>query len=149
MEKCSNCERPIGNLEPVFIVNDAVVCDACHQRLRPPPPPPPVIPTYASPPPPSNAVATLIPYKNPMALTSYYLGIFSLFPCLGAIMGIVAVVLGIKGLKLANAHPEAKGKAHAIVGIICGAIFGGLWLLAITFYIVIIILAAARGGTPR
>lgn len=89
-------------------------------------------------------MASLIPYKNPMALISYYLGIFSLFPCLGAFMGIAALILGVKGLKVANAHPEAKGKAHAIVGIICGSIFGAIWCFAIVFYIVVIIFAAAR-----
>jgi hypothetical protein len=142
MEKCANCEREIGNLEPVFVVNDAVICDVCNQRLRPrnaPPPPPPHPGTYA--PPPSNPMASLIPYKNPMALTSYYLGIFSLFPCLGAFLGIAALILGIKGLKVANAHPEAKGKVHAIVGIVCGSIFGAIWCFAIVLAIVVPVFA--------
>jgi hypothetical protein len=45
-------------------------------------------------------------------------------------LGIAAFILGLMGLKEARRHPEAKGKVHAWVGIICGGIFGLLWLLA-------------------
>lgn len=63
-----------------------------------------VPPNPQRPVPPSSAVggegvATLIPYRNVPALVSYYLGIFSLFPCLGAVLGITALVLGIIGLR--------------------------------------------------
>ena len=44
------------------------------------------------------------------ALLAYYLGVFSLIPCIGIPLGIAALVLGIKGLKYAKLHPEAKGK---------------------------------------
>jgi hypothetical protein len=72
-----------------------------------------------------------VPYRNPNALASYYLGIFSPLPFLGAIMGAVAVVLGIKGLRLVRAYPEARGATHAWVGIICGGFFGLLNLLVL------------------
>ena len=36
-----------------------------------------------------DVVSTMIPYHNVPALVAYYLGIFSLIPCLGLPMGIV------------------------------------------------------------
>ena len=62
----------------------------------------------------------LIPYKNGKALMSYYCGVFSLIPCLGALLGPIAVLLGFLGFSYANKHPRASGKAHAIVGIVLG-----------------------------
>ena len=73
-----------------------------------------------------DGVSVIIPYRNPYALTAYYLGIFSLIPCLGVILGLVAFVLGIKGLEYARKHEHARGRVHAWVGIV----IGGLSLLA-------------------
>ena len=67
-----------------------------------------------------DATGGLIPYKNAKALASYYCGVFALIPCLGAVLGPIAVVLGFLGLAHANKMPESKGKAHAIVGIVLG-----------------------------
>lgn len=36
LEKCANCDRMIGRLEPTFLLNDHVVCTECNQKLRPP-----------------------------------------------------------------------------------------------------------------
>jgi hypothetical protein len=69
----------------------------------------------------------LIPTKNPSALVAYYLGVFSLIPCLGLLLAIPALILGIKGLTFAKEHPETKGKAHAWVGIIMGGLFTLIW----------------------
>src|SRR5262245_11989698 len=69
-----------------------------------------------------DATGGLIPYKNGMALASYYTGVFSLIPCLGLILAPVALILGIMGLGYANKHPTARGKAHAWVGIVLGAL---------------------------
>jgi len=69
-----------------------------------------------------STLGGLIPYKNVQALLAYYLGVFSLIPCIGIPLGIAALVLGIKGLKYAKLHPEAKGKAHAWAGIILGTL---------------------------
>jgi Domain of unknown function (DUF4190) len=80
-----------------------------------PPPPPGIAPA------PSNGVVeALIPYKNGSALTAYYLGIFSLI-C-GLFLGIPALILGIKGLKIAKERPEARGAAHAWTGVILGSL---------------------------
>ncbi len=80
-----------------------------------------------------STMGGLIPYKNARALWAYYLGVFSLIPFIGVPLGIAALVLGIKGLKYANLHPEAKGKGHSWTGIILGA------LCAITYTLLIAI----------
>ena len=87
----------------------------------PPYPPAPVRPA------PSGGMDALIPTKNPCALTAYYLGVFSLIPCIGLLLAIPALILGVKGLSFYNQHPEAKGKAHALVGIIMGGLFTLIW----------------------
>ena len=70
----------------------------------------------------SDAVSTIIPYKNARALLAYYLGVFSLIPCLGLLLGPAALVLGILGLRYVRANPTAKGTGHAIAGIIMGVL---------------------------
>ncbi len=69
-----------------------------------------------------GTVGGLIPYKNARALWSYYLGIFSLIPCFGILLGIAALIVGIGGLRYANLHPEARGKVHAWIGVVAGAL---------------------------
>ncbi len=103
-----------------------------------------IAPLFAAPstPPPmpdsaASAMAAVIPYKNPKALIAYYLGVFSLIPCIGVPLGIAAVILGILGLKFAGTNPTARGKVHAWVGII----LGGLCALAYTLIPLLIILS--------
>lgn len=67
-------------------------------------------------------VSTVIPYKNPMALTAYYLGIFSWIPFLGGILALPAVVLGVLGLRHRSKNPQAKGAIHAWIGISLGTL---------------------------
>lgn len=69
-------------------------------------------------------ISRVIPYKNTQALAAYYCAVFALIPCVGIILGYVALVLGILGLKYAKAHPEAHGKIHAWIGVILGGICG-------------------------
>ncbi len=95
-------------------------------------------PPFQQPPAPTTNDGTLgglIP-KNSKALVSYYLGIFSLIPCLAIPMGITAIVFGVMGLKYADQNPQAKGKAHAWTGIICGGLFVLLNLIVIVLFIV-------------
>lgn len=73
-----------------------------------------------------DSTGGVIPYKNMPALIAYYCGVFSIIPCFP--IGIVAVVLGIMGLKKAKAEPQVRGQAHAWIGIIAGGIFGLIWL---------------------
>lgn len=99
---------------------------------------PPGYPPQGYPPQPagSGALDALIPTKNPAALTAYYLGVFSIVPCLAIPMGIAAVVLGVRGLRLFKEHPEVRGKAHAWVGIIAGGLFALLNIAAIGFALI-------------
>ena len=64
---------------------------------------------------PDDPASIVVPYKNVPALVGYYLGIFSLIPCLGGILALGAIPLGIIGLKNAAANPQAHGTAHAHV----------------------------------
>jgi len=93
-------------------------CTNCGQILHPSPQAPPVK---------TDDISGLIPYKNASALVAYYLGVFSLIPFFP--LGIAAFGLGLYGLRAAKKHPEAKGKAHAWVGILVGGFFGLLYLI--------------------
>jgi hypothetical protein len=117
-------------------------CQHCGENLPPPSPLPApedvldVVPVSTAAPPDSrvqmedggtDVVLTLIPYKNPKALAAYYCGFFALIPVLGFVLGVVAMVLGIQGLQYSSANPGAKGAAHAITGIILGAVAFFCW----------------------
>lgn len=112
-----------------------------------PTPPDPQQSPYASPAPadpaynpsgPTEGDATggLIPYKNVPALLAYYLGIFSLIPCLGIFAAVPAFVLGIIGLRKRKQNPVIKGSAHAWIGIILGGLFTLIWGAAIAMMVV-------------
>lgn len=75
----------------------------------------------------NETISTIIPYKNPQALTAYYLGVFSIFPLLGFFLGTAAFILGIRGLQFARTHPGSKGQVHAWIGIIAGGLFALLY----------------------
>lgn len=71
---------------------------------------------------PDDTVASVIPYRNPLALSAYYCGVFSLIPCLGLLLGPVALILGILGLRAVSKNKKAKGTGHAIAGIVLGGL---------------------------
>lgn len=79
----------------------------------------------------SDPISSIIPYKNSKALIAYYLGVFSIIPCVGAPLGIAAFFLGLGGLKEAKLHPETKGKVHAWIGVIVGGFFGFVYTVFI------------------
>jgi hypothetical protein len=93
-----------------------------------------------------SIVETFVPTKNAPALWSYYLGLFSLFPCFGFFLAIPAVIMGVKGLRLVRANPEVRGGAHAWVGLICGSLFGlfNFLLLVVSIFGFIAILTEKR-----
>ncbi len=99
----------------------------------PQPPRPPGIAPASS----SGIAEVFIPYKNGPALTAYYLGIFSLI-C-GLFLGIPALILGIKGLKIAKERPEARGAAHAWTGVILGGLTTLVSLIAIAGFAIAMI----------
>jgi hypothetical protein len=75
----------------------------------------------------------LIPKKNPKALAAYYVGMFSLIPGLGFVLGPIAFVLGVLGYMYSQENPKAKGGGHAIAGIVLG-------LIGVIFSVVILVL---------
>ncbi len=90
---------------------------------------------------PSSPMDELIPTKNANALIAYYLAVFSLIPCFGLLLGIGAVILGLKGNKACDLDPKMPGRAHAWVGIILGG-FTFLANIAAIFWLI----ASARSG---
>lgn len=90
---------------------------------------------------PDEGVATVIPYRNASALFAYYLGLFSCFPALGFPLAIVALVLGVRGLRAVRANPSVHGTAHAWIGLVCGTI-GFLINLVIICGIILAIVAS-------
>ena len=106
--------------------------------------PPPRLPT----PPPfsvdpaTDTLSCVIPYRNVPALVAYYLAVFSVLPCVGALLGLVALVLGIKGLRIARQNPEAKGRVHAWIGILVG----GFFFVAYTILGIFVVAAMPRGS---
>lgn len=81
----------------------------------------------------------LIPYTNPSALISYYLGVFSIIPLFGIVLGMAAFILGIIGLRAARKRPEIRGKIHAWVGIITGGLFGFGYLVLVLLSVGVLI----------
>jgi len=152
---CSNCngENPPGQTVCVHCGRELVSAtspppastSAAPDAAAGPAPASPPLPGPSVPPPapPGNLVATVIPYKNVPALVAYYLGVFSIIPCVGLPLGIAAVVLGILGLRRAKKNPESKGKVHAWVGIIVGGVFGLLYLLLTILMVVGLIMMHA------
>ena len=69
-----------------------------------------------------DGLESLVPYRNPKGLIAYYAGVFSFIPLLGAVLGPAAFVFGILGVKYANRYPKARGKGHAISGIVMGSL---------------------------
>ncbi len=118
------------------ILTTAQVCRFCGEK-------------FAAPPSQSEGDATggVIPYKNPPALIAYYCGVFSLIACVPFFVPvpIVALVLGIKGLRKAKAEPQVKGQVHAWIGIVCGSIFTVVGLVSTVGAIVAIIASMTQG----
>lgn len=125
-------------------------CPHCGQSLVAiwPPPPGGYAPPQAYPLPQVTigGLGAMIPDKNPSALTAYYLGIFSIIPCLAIPMGITAVVLGLRGLRLVKERPEVRGRTHALVGIIAGGSFA---LINVIGLIAVVVLALTARGAAQ
>ena len=99
------------------------------------PPPVPLQPRNQQ----EEAVATVIPYRNPMALAAYYMGIFSILPVIGLFLGGAAFICGILGLRHASRNEGAHGRAHAAIGIGCG---GLLFLVQLIIVVAVVFFAA-------
>jgi hypothetical protein len=75
----------------------------------------------------SAAMSGLIPYKNPPALIDYYFAVAGLIPLLGSLFGLIAIILGVVGLRKRIKDPKVKGLAHAWVAIILGSLTAVGW----------------------
>ena len=85
-----------------------------------------------------DGVSTIIPYHNGMALAAYYVGVFSLIPGLGLLLGPMACIFGMVGLRRVRANPEVKGTGHAITGIVLGSLTTlANWAVAAIFVIAV------------
>src|SRR5262249_27657606 len=69
-----------------------------------------------------GVIRQLIPTENPKALVAYYCGIFGLIPPVGLLLGPLALLFGILGLRQAGRDRTGKGGGHSLVGIILGPI---------------------------
>ena len=83
-----------------------------------------------------DATGGLIPYKNGPALLAYYCGLFSLLPCIGILLSIPALVLGIWGLRNRARNPAVKGSVHAWIGIVMGGLMTLIWGAMIVLMII-------------
>jgi hypothetical protein len=99
------------------------------EDIRPDPPPRqrPRTPGYhinttSDAPPEGSGIEALIPYHNPLGLTAYYLGVFSLIPCLGLLLGPAGLITGIMGVRAQRADPRKGGVGHSIAGIVLGSL---------------------------
>jgi hypothetical protein len=93
-----------------------------------------------------DVLSSLIPYRNGQALAAYYLGVFSLIPCIGLVLALIAIILGVLGINYAKRNPTAKGTGHAIAGLVLGtlSLVGHLAVVAIWFAMVM-----GAGGARR
>jgi len=79
----------------------------------------------------------LMPVGRPTsAIAAGYLGLFSLFPLIGAPLGVLAFVCGMSALKKIRNDPELHGKGRAWFGIIVGVPMAILWGIFIGILIV-------------
>lgn len=86
---------------------------------------PPSVAGPLAPPAGTNAdggLSYIIPFRNGWALAAYYVGIFSLIPIFGIILGPLAIIFGCLGLRHASRQANAHGRVHALVGIILGGL---------------------------
>jgi len=123
---------PDGALDWVFLESLPEFAGA----FEPPAPRPSPMPSSAGAAKPGDGLNTIIPYKNARALAAYYLGVFSVIPPIGALLGIPALVLGVAGLRFRRRNPEAGGRVHAWIGIVLGSLFGFGYLALIALVII-------------
>jgi len=83
-----------------------------------------------------DATGGLIPYKNPLALIGYYCAVASLLPCIGFPIAIVALVLGILGLRAVKKNPVISGTVHAWIAIVGGALITVGYIVGLIIFVI-------------
>jgi hypothetical protein len=113
---------------------------------------PVLVPIFGAPPvvrplvaPADEPMSGLIPYRNPPALTGYYISVASLIPGLGLLLGPAAIVLGVIGFRAYRREPQKKGQVHAWVAIILGSL---TTLLYWGFVVLVIVMVARDAARP-
>lgn len=101
---------------------NAASCLKCHTSLSAPYAAVPVSTVADEEPAEDSPVSVVVPYKNVPALVAYYLGVFSLIPCIGALLALGSITCGIYGLVTVKRNPLAHGTVHALVGIVLGGL---------------------------
>ncbi|XAL98439.1 hypothetical protein OT109_12720 [Phycisphaeraceae bacterium D3-23] len=120
--------------------------DPQQQPPHPPTPPPhahPHAPQGHRPPQQESAspLDAIIP-TNPLAAISCYMGIFSMILCIaGPLLGPLAILLGVLGLKKWNVQESAYGKTTSTIRAWIGIVTGSLGTLIGIAAIVMIIIA--------
>lgn len=69
-----------------------------------------------------GGVSLIIPYKNGAALAGYYVSIGSLIPIVGLVLGPVAIILGVLGIRARTRNPAVHGLVHAWIAIVLGSL---------------------------
>ena len=83
------------------------------------------------------SVGGLIPYNNLQAILALILAGFSVIPVLGLIFALVALPLGIFGLRKTRKNPNYLGKAHSWIAISISGLAILVWgggLIALIFF---------------
>jgi hypothetical protein len=72
----------------------------------------------------------MIPTGNKPSLIGYYCAFGAWIPFLGVPLAVVAIVFGVKGVRLEKRHPGVRGGCHAWFAIVAGAVLGLVGLVA-------------------
>ncbi|MBX3373548.1 MAG: hypothetical protein KF817_06925 [Phycisphaeraceae bacterium] len=105
-------------IDPALAVRDPSSSAAARMPGAPVPSTPPTEYDPATGAEPDSPIATLIPYRNPLALAAYYVSVFALIPIVGVILAPIAIALAIAGLVARRRMPQRRGAAHAWVAIV-------------------------------
>jgi hypothetical protein len=90
-------------------------CRYCREYLDPSARP--------APDPPDTVERMLLPVGRPMsAIASGYLGLLALFPIVGLLCGIAALITGFVALRQLRANPRLAGRGRAWFGIVVGGL---------------------------
>lgn len=83
--------------------------------------------------------------SNGIAIAGMVLGIISIVLCwipfVPVVLGIVGLILGVKGMRKSNTLPQNKGKGMGITGIICGSMGTLVSVIYTIVWIMIIVVA--------
>jgi uncharacterized membrane protein len=74
------------------------------------------------------------PWKNPAAVYAYAVSLAALTPVVGAVLGPVAIALGVVGFVRFRLRREVRGANFAVAGMILGAVntllnAAGVWCI--------------------